>query len=196
MEAAFCFLPGPTTGVGGGIPPPRAGLPPMRLCIPSVRLRIRRTRTRIPSPRARLLEMLRAMPAVRQVSPLVDVRTQRLHDPFRVTRAPLPEIAGRLRFVAELASENRGRRVLVRLRRIQTVGPKLALPPRNHLMALHEEHETQHHGGNRERHRALRSRTARLRVPNRDDVTALNLPVEADRSEGCPPAGSAARPDN
>src|SRR5258708_25581037 len=164
--------------------------------MPRVGLRLGRTRTGIRSPRARVLEMLRAMPAVRQVSPLVDVRTQRLHDPFRVTRAPLPEIAGRLRFVAELASENRGRRVLVRLRRIQTVGPKLALPPRNHLMALHEEHETQHHGGNRERHRALRSRTARLRVPNRDDVTVLKLAVEADRSEGWPRACSGDRREN
>src|SRR5260370_34120813 len=120
-------------------------------------------RTRIPSPRARLLEMLRAMPAVRHVSPLVDVRTKRLHVPFRftrgvkplgfvelvLTRAPLPETARRLRLLAELTSESHGRSVLVRLRRVRAEGRKLALQPRNPLMALHEEHEPQHHRGNR-----------------------------------------------
>src|SRR5258708_18978324 len=137
--------------------------------------------------RAGLLEMLRTMPAVRQVCPLVDVRTKRLHVPFRFTRgvkllglvplglarAPLPDIAGRLRLVAELASDSRGRSVRLHIRRTRTEGRKLALQPGNHVMALHEEHTPQRHRGNREPDFALRSRTARLRVPNRDDVTAI-----------------------
>src|SRR5258708_24406082 len=132
----------------------------MRACIKQMHARIQQMRTRIPSLHARLLEMLRPMPAIRQVSPLVDVRTERLHFPFcftrgakplglvrlALTRAPSPEIAGPMRLVAELTSESPGGSVLV----------------------------PQHHRGNRERDRALRLRRARLRVPNRDDMTAIS----------------------